>query len=238
MSAASLRNVEPEWLDQLDPADARAQRCRRDLVRVNAFMRNGAIVASELARASPAIGLWAEIGAGDGRFALGVASRLAPGGGRVVLLDRAACSGDDRAFAALGWSCERERADVFEWLEDPATPAFDAIVANLFLHHFEDAALAKLLAAIAPRTRLFVACEPRRSRLALAGSHLLGFIGCGEVARHDAVLSVRAGFRDGELGALWPKEGWRTEERARALFSHVFTAVRDGGGPPRGRDQK
>ena len=229
MSAALLRNVEPEWLDQLDPADARAQRCRRDLVRVNAFMRNGAIVASELNRVAKPLRVWAEIGAGDGRFALGVASRLAPApeGGRVVLLDRAACSGDDRAFAAHGWACERKRADVFEWLEDRATPEFDAVVANLFLHHFDDAALAKLLAAIAKRTRVFVACEPRRSRLALAGSHLLGLIGCGEVARHDAVLSVRAGFLDGDIGALWPKHGWRIEERARALFSHAFVAVRD-----------
>jgi hypothetical protein len=228
VSAALARSVQPEWLDQLDPADARAQRCRRDLARVNAFMRNGAIVASELARAAMAPGSWAEIGAGDGRFALSVASRLAPaaGGGRIVLLDRAACAADAAAFGALGWTCERKRADVFEWLDDPATPTFDAVIANLFLHHFEDGALARLLAAISKRTRVFVACEPRRSRLALAGSHLLGFIGCGEVARHDAVLSVRAGFLDGEIGALWPKGGWHIEERARALFSHAFVAVR------------
>lgn len=231
MSAAVARSVEPEWLDQLDPADARAQRCRRDLVRVNAFMRNGAIVASEIARVATPLRSWAEIGAGDGRFALSVATRLAPPqeGGRIVLLDRAACSADDAAFAAAGWSCERKRADVFEWLDSPDTPTFDAVIANLFLHHFDDGALAKLLVAIAKRTRVFVACEPRRSRLALTGSHLLGFIGCGEVARHDAVLSVRAGFLDGEIGALWPKEGWRIEEGARALFSHAFIAVRASG---------
>ena len=225
MSAARI--VEPEWLDQLDPADARAQRCRRDLVRVNAFMRNGAIVASELVRNAAPLRTWAEIGAGDGRFALAVASRLpqAPQGGRVVLLDRAACVPDDAPFASRGWACERRRADVFAWLEDPATPRFDAVIANLFLHHFEDGPLAALLAAIARRTRVFVACEPRRSALALAGSHLLGLIGCGEVARHDAVLSVRAGFRGGEIAALWPRDGWRIEERARALFSHAFVAV-------------
>jgi hypothetical protein len=226
-AAVELRRVEPEWLDQLDPADARAQRCRRDLVRVNAFMRNGAIVASALARSAQPLRTWAEIGAGDGGFALGVAARLQRvAGGRVILLDRLACGGDDAAFAALGWKCERVRADAFEWLGDPAAPPLDAIVANLFLHHFEDAALAKLLAAVARRTRVFVACEPRRSGLALAGSRLIGAIGCGEVARHDAVLSVRAGFRDGEIGALWPKDGWRIEERARALFSHAFVAVR------------
>ena len=79
---------------------------------------------------------------------------------------------------------------------------------------------------LAGRTRCFVACEPRRSRLALAGSSLLGVIGCNDVTRHDAVVSVRAGFRDGELAALWPRDGWEIRERGRGLFSHVLAARR------------
>ena len=35
------------------------------------------------------------------------------------------------------------------------------------------------------------------------------------MTRHDAVVSVRAGFRDGELSALWPHEpGWKLDEGA------------------------
>jgi hypothetical protein len=146
----------------------------------------------------------------------------------VILLDRQAITSPATraAFARLGWGVQAAKADVFDWLRDPATPGFDAIVANLFLHHFEPARLRELLALAARKAPLFVACEPRRSTWALAGSRLLGFVGCNDVTRHDAVVSVRAGFRDGELAALWPDEGWTVSERGRGLFSHVFAARR------------
>ncbi|MBK9574655.1 MAG: hypothetical protein IPO43_19015 [Rhodoferax sp.] len=51
---------------------------------------------------------------------------------------------------------------------------WDLIVTNLFLHHFEGSRLTALLAAIAARGERFFACEPRRARVALAGSHLVG----------------------------------------------------------------
>ena len=101
----------------------------------------------------------------------------------------------------------------------------NAIIANLFLHHFEDDTLARLFALAASRTTLLVACEPRRARLPLAGSHLLGVIGCNDVTRHDAVLSVRSGFIARELSALWPLDrGWSLEERRAGPFSHLFVA--------------
>jgi hypothetical protein len=47
------------------------------------------------------------------------------------------------------------------------------------------------------------------------------------VTRHDAVVSVRAGFADRELSALWPSGmTWTLRERARGLFSHCFVASR------------
>ena len=106
-------------------------------------------------------------------------------------------------FASRGWQVRAEQADVFEWLRGPATPAFDAIVANLFLHHFEPSQLAELLMLASGRTRVFVACEPRRSQLALLGCRLMWFIGANDVTRHDALVSVRAGFTGHELSALW-----------------------------------
>jgi len=224
------RRVEPEWLDELPAEDPRARRSRRDLRRVNALMANAGIVARELRRALPAgAHSIAEIGAGDGAFALRLAAALPrpAGGATITLLDR---QGTVEArtlehLAARGWNARPVEADVFDWLADPATPRFDAIVANLFLHHFEPVRLAELLAGVAARTQCFVACEPRRSGTALAGSRLLGLIGCNDVTRHDAVASVRAGFRDAELTSLWPsKPGWKIEERARGLFSHGFVA--------------
>ncbi len=221
------RVVEPEWLDELPAEDPRAVRSRRDLKRVNALMSNARIVAGEL---PPDARRVAEIGAGDGAFALRLAQRLRPADGReLVLLDRQAIvtRGTLAELARQGCAARAVEADVFDWLRDAATPAFDAIVANLFLHHFEPRRLASLLALVAARTHLFVACEPRRSGTALLGSRLLGFAGCNDVTRHDAVVSVRAGFRDGEISSLWPDAGaWVLEESARGLFSHCFVAKR------------
>jgi hypothetical protein len=42
---------------------------------------------------------------------------------------------------------------------------------------------------------------------------------------HDAEISVRAGFRDSELSALWPSDArWQLNEQRAGLFSHRFVA--------------
>ena len=63
--------------------------------------------------------------------------------------------------------------------------------------------------------------------LPLFGSHLLWAIGCNDVTRHDAVLSVEAGFSGCELSALWPESNeWQLHEHAARLFTHCFVARR------------
>jgi hypothetical protein len=87
--------------------------------------------------------------------------------------------------------------------------------------------LSRLLALAAARTDVFAACEPRRAQLPLAFSRMVGFIGCNSVTRHDAVVSVRAGFAGNELSALWPtRPEWRLRERGAGFFTHTFLAVR------------
>lgn len=109
-----------------------------------------------------------------------------------------------------------------------AAPRWDLIVANLFLHHFEGAGLGTLLGAISTGSERCVACEPRRSRTALVGSHLVGALGANAVTREDAVLSVHAGFSGTELSAAWPPAGaaWRFSEYPAGLFGHCFVAER------------
>lgn len=226
---ASARRVEREWLDELPAEDPRAARSRRDLRRVNALMSNAAIVAGGLRAAGSGLRRVAEIGAGDGTFALCVARSLPRPAAQAefVLVDRQPVidAGLERRFAELGWQARWQRSDVFAWLRSPGALRCDALVANLFLHHFEDPSLAELLALAAGRAPLFVACEPRRSAFALLGSRLLGLIGCNDVTRHDAVASVRAGFRGHELTRLWPASSvHQLEERPRGLFSHAFVA--------------
>ena len=72
------RIVQPELLDTLPPDDPRAVRSRRDLRRLNAWMRNHAIMANALQTAAngQAPKQIIELGAGDGDFLLRVAQRL------------------------------------------------------------------------------------------------------------------------------------------------------------------
>ena len=64
--------------------------------------------------------------------------------------------------------------------------------------------------------------------MSLLGSHLVGVIGANAETREDAVLSVRAGFRDDEITAVWSGAGdaWDTREFAAGMFSHCFSARR------------
>ena len=226
------RRLEPEWLDELPGDDPRAIRSRRDLRLMNRVMGHAGIIADALAThltptRAPRI---VELGAGDGTLLLRIAARASWRAAELVLVDRqpvvdAATAARYKTISAGVKVCA---ADVFEWLESDGATC-DAIVANLFLHHFEYEQLARLFALASSRAGLFVGCEPRRARLPLAGSHILGLIGCNDVTRHDAVLSVRSGFKDRELSALWPASGgWSLEERRAGLFSHLFVGHREG----------
>ena len=130
----------------------------------------------------------------------------------------------------IGWTPNVVAMDVFEWLARPAAARWDIVFATLFMHHFSPDALARLLADIAARSRIFFCCEPRRSALPLAASHLVGLLGAGPVMRQDAVFSVHAGFRAQELSALWPDQrAWQLREYRAGLFSHGLLATRWSG---------
>ncbi len=228
------RRVVPELLDELAPDDPRALRSRRDLRLLNAIMGHPAILARALdpvVMTSPL--RLVELGAGDGTLLLRLARRRARHWPKaaVTLLDMrpTVTSATLAALRAVGWTVEVVAADALEWLER-APPGRDAVVfANLFVHHFEGTRLARLLAGAAAHSRAFVCCEPRRARVPLLGSRLLWAIGCNDVTRHDAVVSVHAGFRARELGAAWPSAAgrWHVAETAAGAFSHLFVARRE-----------
>jgi len=221
------RIVQPEILDTLPPTDSRAVHSRRDLRRVNAWMRNHSIMADALKNNlnSDALKKITELGAGDGSFLLAVAKKLSSRwpNTSLTLLDLQKNISDETlaAFSKLSWRAEALVADAFDWPQSSE----EVVVANLFLHHFENKRLAELLRIISERAKLFVAIEPRRAPLPLFFSRLLWAIGCNEVTRHDATVSVRAGFSGEELSSLWPdKQNWRLTERRTGLFSHLFIA--------------
>ncbi len=234
------RAVRPEILDALAPADPRAMRSRRDLRLVNRVIGSCGILTKSLRRvlASHPRGTpirLLELGAGDGSLSSRIARHLATSwpAAELTLLDRQAVvnSSTGTALALCGWTLRSLTLDVFEWARTAtaqrAAARWDVILVNLFLHHFEDDRLRELLSAVATRCDAFIACEPCRSRTALRGARLLPVLGVSRDTRYDAVVSVRAGFRDGELSRLWPAvPGWRLQERPARLFSHLFVAAR------------
>ncbi len=231
------RRVEPELLDDLPADDPTAVRSRSDLQRLNPIMRHPRILArlirghvdEAIVRRRP-IRL-VELGAGDGTLLLRLAREWSARGASVqaTFLDRQGLVSAEtvRLFAASDWTASNVVADAFEWLKQSA-PVADVMVSNLFLHHFPDERLQELLCMAAARTNLFVACEPCRAPLAMVASRLLWFAGCNAVTRHDAVVSVRAGFVGHELSALWPSgSGWTLGERPVGWVSHGFLARRN-----------
>ncbi len=223
------RIVQPEILDTLSPDDPRALRSRQDLHRLNGLMGNHGIMASALEKTlkGEVPGHITELGAGDGNFLLRVAqktsSRWSTLAVRLLDLQKSVPAETLAGFAAIGWRAETVVADVFsDW---PASDANGIVIANLFLHHFDDARLAGLLRLISRRAKTFIALEPRRAAWPAFCSRLLWAIGCNDVTRHDAAVSVRAGFSGTELSALWPDQpNWRLREQSAGAFSHLFIA--------------
>jgi hypothetical protein len=231
------RIVEPELLDRLPAEDPLARHSRNDLVRLNAWMDNATILSRQLQRlaTAPNPRRLLDLGGGDGRFIWQVAKRLPCDwrGTVVELLDKQVDISPEarRGLEHLGWQIRGLQTDVSRFLAETAEDSWSSICANLFLHHFTGAELATLFRLISQRTALFVAVEPRRSVWALIASRMVGLIGCNRVTRHDAVISVRAGFTSDALSALWPKDGvWRLEERRAGFFSHLFVAMKNAPG--------
>lgn len=227
------RRVSPEILDGLAGNDPRALRARKDLHRINTLIGQSFIMRRLLKACAgekpPHVVV--DLGSGDGRFSLRVARRLAYRWPSVqlFLIDRQALVSATtlEAFGALGWEATSVTSDVFDWFTEHPRDTVDLVTVNLFLHHLQVSALVMLFQKLAATTRAFVACEPRRSRIALAGSAFLAPAGIGPLIRHDARVSVHAGFMGKELSALWPKdEQWQIQEWRGGVFSHCFFARR------------
>lgn len=226
------RVLQPELLDSLPAENTEAVRSRTDLRRVNAWMGHRRMLIRTLQTAPLAnVRRIVELGTGDGTFALWLATRLSQRWPKVeiTLLDQQTLvSGETvNGFRRVGWEPHVVQADVFDWLSTASQPA-DIVFANLFLHHFDEAKLRRLLPAAAARCSHFVALEPHRYPVARFGCELLWLIGCNRVTRHDARLSVRAGFHGQELSSLWlDTRGWHLREQPAGLFSHLFVAARN-----------
>ncbi len=224
------RGVEAEWLDALPVVDPGATGSRRDLQRLNAWMGNAGTIARALRRAfgTRAPRGLLDVGAGDGWLMLRVARQLPQGwkNAEVTFLDRQDSVHPEvrAAIQQMGWRAHTVVSDATDFFRQEHGNGFDAIIVNLFLHHLDEKRLRELLGFIGRQAEVLVAVEPRRSRWSLAFSRLVWLLGCNRVTRHDAPLSVRAGFSGTELSRFWPRSERVLYEGPTGWFSHLFVA--------------
>jgi SAM-dependent methyltransferase len=216
----SRRILDTELIDTAPPEIAAA--VTRDLVRTNRWL--------------------------GGRFILPQAvRRFAAPSERFSVLDVGAASGDmarclTRRFPnALVCSLDRRR----EFLRDAPPPrvaadafhppfpeaSFDFVTCSLFLHHFDDASIVRLLAGFRriARRAVIVVDLPRIAFAYYFFPVTRRLFGWHDATVHDACLSVQAGFRRAELAARAREAGaCRVEIRAHwpwARFSMILPGV-------------
>lgn len=202
------RIIQPEILDSLPAAHPEAVRSRADLRLINRLMGNHRwferLLAGQ-ARSRDDLKI-VELGAGDGCLARRLCRRF-PGirYEAVDLMPRPV----DFPAAAL-W----HQADLFD-----ALPCLrgDVVIANLFLHHFDAEALARIGAGL-EGFPIIACCEPWRKQIFHGAGLALRLLGINRVTRHDLHVSINAGFTGWELPRLLGLEGGRVERSALGAY--------------------
>lgn len=216
-----IRIVEPEILDSLPEDHPDAISNRKDILLINHLQGNFRWVARQLKTlAEKGEGL-IELGAGAGDLGDYLQRKKA--------LDPAI-----HQYTGLDlW----KRPDIWpgqwHWIQEDMTK-FDGfsttplIVGNLILHQFDDAFLESLGERFQESARAIVICEPLRSATGLLGLNLLRLKGLNYVSVHDGAVSIRAGFRRGELPALLGLDSsdWAIDEQETLLGAYRMVALR------------
>ncbi len=213
------RLVEPEMLETLAEDDPGAIQSRKDLLLVNGIMGNHRWIMRELRQRIRPGWRVLELGAGDGALSQKLIQRGICQPAQISALDLASRPTDWPAEAA--W----HQRDLFA----ETLPDAEVIIANLFLHHFEEAQLAELGKRLPSTARLILAAEPARYRFhQIQGGLFCRLMRLHFVTRNDMMISIRAGFRGDELSqALGLDPEWTSTSRCGAFGAYQWEAIRD-----------
>jgi hypothetical protein len=211
-----LRACLPELLDSLAPDDPDALASRRDLRLINRVMRNRAWFERELASLLRPGDRVLELGAGMGDLGM----RL---NARGIALD-----GLDLWPRPGAWPADRSwhRTDLRTFAGFERYPI---VIGNLIFHQFTDAELGQLGARLRRSARVILASEPERRRFSqMAAAALAPLLGINHVTRHDAQVSMTAGFRSHELPRLLglDTDTWTVRCRTTILGANRMIAIR------------
>lgn len=216
-----LRSLTPELLDTLPHHHVDALASRQDLVRVNAIMRNTSWLLQQIQQAHRDFHIhqWVELGAGDGYL-----------GNQLVQTfenDNCQITGLDFAPRPECWpeKWNWHQGDLWQW---DHWSQVEGVIACLVLHHFSSDQLAELGKRIQKNCRFIIAVEPVRKKIHLWQANLLTSLGMNRVTRHDARISVKAGFYRNELpeGMGLDSERWKISLRQTWLGAYRLMAWR------------
>lgn len=217
------RCVEPEILDTLPPDHPAALRNRQDIAKFNRLMGNHRWIIRQLRRRARPGDQLIELGAGQGQLLCALHAKLDHEPPlRLAGLDLAPPP------LELPPSISWRQADLMalaDW------DSFDIVVANLILHQFAGHQLQLLgerLASASLRPRLIVVNDLRRQRRYLLLLRLATVLRLHPITRHDARVSIAAGFRGRELPQLLGLRGeqWRIHSSVTMLGSYRLVAQR------------
>ena len=191
------RTVAPEILDSLDSSDPRALRSRQDLRLINTFMAGESWILRELSKLQPSKVV--ELGAGEGTLVNKIKAQFNTA--QVIGVDLV--PEPSSVHAEVEW----HQGDVLEY---QGFGDDTVVVANLFIHHLDAAQLNQLGKALSGAGTLLFA-EPLRAHVPkMMGRCLFPFI--NDVTRHDMIVSIEAGFQEGELAELMPSFSWKESQ--------------------------
>jgi hypothetical protein len=184
------RTLTPELLDSLPPDHPDARHSRRDLRLINRLMGNHRWFARTLPPLLRDGERALELGAGTGELS----ARLDATGVVIGALD----------FCPRPANWPRARAWHFGDLRTfDGYASYAVIFGNLIFHHFSGDELGALGAKLRHTARVILASEPKRSaRAQRLFARLAPLFGANHVTRHDADVSIAAGFRGDELPRL------------------------------------
>ena len=218
------RSTEPELLDvaQCHPDDV--AKSLADLRFVNRWLSARGQLLRAVAPYMPPGGRLLDVGCGSGDVAAFLQARLsAPpwkrgGPVRAVGVDLKPAH-LRHAPHCLG----RVAADV--WRLPFRDASFDVVTASLFLHHFEDGQLARLLLELARLARrAIVVSDLQRAWVPHAfGRAVFPLVFETKVSVHDGLVSIRRGFRESELREAFHAAGLPV--KIRRMFPYRLLAV-------------
>ena len=182
------RIVVPEILDELSPDDPAAIRSRCDLRMINQFMRGQEWILNQLTGMND-VKRVVELGAGDGELCNRIKKQQRDC--EVVGLDL--ITRPDSVDQDVLW----ESVSVLDY---DGYSSDTVVVANLFIHHLQKDEL-NLLGEKMKSVRAVLFSEPYRGAVGLWMGRLI-FPLVNYVTRHDMIVSIKAGFKNGEIESL------------------------------------